>query len=269
MDRIPLGISELDSRVGGGAVPGNLVLLVGEIGAGARQLMYTSAVMNGLAQTDPGLFDLHYGTVPRGASLPNSVHYISFTEGKDELRDVVQRNMDDELVQKGFEGINHRDFSEFFFKGSRVPEDWYSAGASPAEGDLIDEVEKHLQENASHSLVLIDSLNDMITVAEEHDAWEELIILLKGMRKALRSWKGLVLAHVTMETLDPTRLAELEESADGVIYFNWEEARHERVRTVFFKKLLSVFPRTSEMANVFEAGVRDEGYYISMVEKVL
>lgn len=268
MDRIPLGISELDSRVGGGAVPGNLVLLVGEIGAGARQLMYTSAVMNGLAQTNQELFDLHYGSVPSGASLPESVHYVSFTEGKEELKEVVERNMDDELVEKGFQGIEYNDFSRSYFGSSKIPEEWYG-GESGEKHDLVQEVGNYLDDNAEESVVMLDSLNDMITIAEERGEWAEFILLLRGIRKALRSWNGLVLAHVTMETLDDTKLAELEESADGVIYFNWEEARHERVRTVFFKKLLSVFPGTSEMANVFEAGVRDEGYYISMVEKVL
>lgn len=268
MERIPLGISELDARVGGGAVPGNLVLLVGEIGAGARQLMYTSAVMSGLAHEDQGLFDLYYGSVPAGASLPDSVHYVSFTEGKEELKEVVGRNMDDELVEKGFRGIEYKDFSRSYFGSSKVPEEWYG-GSEEGRHDLVQEVGSYLDRNAEESLVMLDSLNDMATMAEERGEWGEFILLLRGIRKALRSWNGLVLAHVTMETLNDEKLAELEESADGVIYFNWEEARHERVRTVFFKKLLSVFPGTSEMANVFEAGVRDEGYYISMVEKVL
>ena len=50
MDRIPFGIRRLDTTIGGGAPPGSVVLLSGDAGAGAREFMYTSAVMNGLAE---------------------------------------------------------------------------------------------------------------------------------------------------------------------------------------------------------------------------
>ena len=41
--------------------------------------MYTAAVMNGLAEGDPELFDLYYGGLDDRATPPGEVHYISFT----------------------------------------------------------------------------------------------------------------------------------------------------------------------------------------------
>ena len=68
MDRIPFGIRRLDTTIGGGAPPGSVVLLSGQAGAGAREFMYTAAVMNGLADSDRELFNLYYGVVARSSS---------------------------------------------------------------------------------------------------------------------------------------------------------------------------------------------------------
>ena len=61
MDRIPFGVSQFDSLIGGGSPPGSVVLLAGDSGAGAREFCYTSATVNALARADPGLFDLQIG----------------------------------------------------------------------------------------------------------------------------------------------------------------------------------------------------------------
>jgi len=77
-----------------------------------------------------------------------------------------------------------------------------------------------------------------------------------------------VLCHVTGDALDAERMAELEDTADAVLYFEWEESRHRRVRQMFLKKSMGVFPRIEGEEHVFEAGIRDEGYFISAVEKI-
>lgn len=38
---------------------------------------------------------------------------------------------------------------------------------------------------------------------------------------------------------------------------------------MYFKKYLSVLPAEEGLDRAFVGGIRDEGYYISMVEKVL
>ncbi len=76
MERIPFGIARLDSIIHGGAPPGSVVLIAGDAGAGAREFLYTSAVMNGLAHEDTELFDLHYGDAHEDSVLPEEIHYI-------------------------------------------------------------------------------------------------------------------------------------------------------------------------------------------------
>jgi RecA/RadA recombinase len=76
MDRIPFGVGQLDSIIEGGAPPGSVVLLAGEVGAGAREFVYTSVAMNGLAQADAELFDLYYGGLHGDAVVPEDIHFI-------------------------------------------------------------------------------------------------------------------------------------------------------------------------------------------------
>lgn len=97
MNRIPFGVSQFDS-LGGGSPPGSVVLLAGDAGAGAREFAYASATINALGNADSTLFDLHYGTVDSRASLPDEIHYISFTASAPEIYAEVTHAIDEELV---------------------------------------------------------------------------------------------------------------------------------------------------------------------------
>jgi hypothetical protein len=94
MDRIPFGIRQLDTIIDGGAPPGSVVLLSGESGAGSREFMYTSAVLNGLATADQELHDLYYGNLDAEASVSDEIHYVSFTADSDQLYREMDRTMD-------------------------------------------------------------------------------------------------------------------------------------------------------------------------------
>jgi hypothetical protein len=75
MAYLPFGINRLDKLIGGGAPAGSVVLLAGDPGAGAREFMYTSALMNGLAGRGSDRFDLHYGELQPEATVPEDVHW--------------------------------------------------------------------------------------------------------------------------------------------------------------------------------------------------
>ena len=176
MDRIPFGIDRLDELIDGGAPPGSVVLLAGEAGAGAREFLYTSAVMNGLARAGEDLFDLHYGEVPDGATLPEEVHYISFTGEEAQLREEVGMSMDTEIAATGLERVQFESLARPYFHVSPVPRSWY-AGATPdiktlrkrhedREG-LLSAFGNALSERAPNNLVVVDSLSDLVAAVGE------------------------------------------------------------------------------------------------------
>jgi len=111
MSRIPFGVRRLDSTIGGGAPPGSLVLLSGEAGAGAREFMYTAALMNALSEVSPDLFDLYYGDIASGAAAAEDVHYVSFTSEEGQVRGEMERALDEEIVEDVGSGLTFHDLS--------------------------------------------------------------------------------------------------------------------------------------------------------------
>lgn len=216
MKRFPFGVADLDSAVGGGVFKGNLVLLEGESGAGARQLLHTSAVMNSLYGTDPDLFALLYGNVHPQAEIPREVHYVSFTSGIDEIRDDLKHTMEEEMVEKGVRGIQFQTFANEYFKlGSprsrtegpenaagndaesllredeesilytgKLEEQEEALGGSEglvgmfgAEA-LIELFQRYVRKNLQGNLLIVDSLTDLILASKEEVNWSDVVAMV-------------------------------------------------------------------------------------------
>lgn len=277
MDRVPFGISRLDSIIGGGAPAGSTVLLAGEVGAGAREFLYTSVALNGLAHSDEELFDLYYDELESNARLPSDIHYISFTAGEDALAREMHHTMDSDLVEAATDAVQFTDFSEEYFQLSQVPSDWYtqrpvniqSLGDQDGRRDVMDAVGDYLSAHGSDSLVVIDSLADLISAAGADMDWRDITLLIKGLKKASHQWGGLVLLLVTMETLTETRLGRLMEATDGTLFFEWESGGSERARTMFVKQFRGVLSRLEDENIIrFETEIHDGGFDISNVRKI-
>jgi len=278
MDRIPFGVSRLDGRIGGGAPSGSVVLLAGEAGAGARELLYTTAVMNALGRTEDDLLDLYYGDVAGSAVFPESVHYISFTASESQIRREMGFTMDTELVDAGVDGVEFADLSREYFQLSPVPREWYSEarggiedlGRSSDRRDAIEALADYLDEHAAESLLLVDSLTDLVGVRDrEAIDWDDIVFLLKGLRRAARSWGGLILVHVSSESLSETRLGDLMSSVDGTMLFEWEAGGNERARTMVVREFRGVLSQLEEEDIVrFETEIHEGGFDISDVRKI-
>jgi len=229
MNRIPFGISRLDSMIDGGAPPGSVVLLAGDIGAGGREFMYTSAAMNGLVEADPELFDLYYGTLHENSVVPEEVHYLSFTSDEPALVDEMAFTMDEDIVEAATGSIDFADLSSEYFQLSPVPTDWYaqqtqditSLGERHERRNVLDAMGDYLSEHAPGNLVMIDSVTDLVSAASEQMDWSDTTVLMKGLKKAAQKWGGLILLHANVEALTPTQLGRLNDATDGTIRFKW------------------------------------------------
>ncbi|WP_435359347.1 RAD55 family ATPase [Haloarchaeobius sp. DFWS5] len=276
MDRLPLGISRLDSMIGGGAPPGSVVLLAGEVGAGAREFVYTSIAMNGLAQTNAELFDLYYGSLHSDAAVPEEIHYVSFTAEKAALVEEMRYAMDDELVTAGTGPVDFADLSQPYFQLSQVPREWYSKKTSDITslGDrdrrsTLDALGDHLNEHAPGNLVVIDSVTDLLSAAEEQMDWNQITLLMKGLKKASYQWGGLILLLVNTEALSERQLGGLMDAVDGSLLFEWETGGSERARTLVVKQFRGVLSRLEDENIIqFETEIHDGGFDISDVRKI-
>lgn len=277
MDRIPFGISRLDSMINGGAPPGSVVLLAGDMGAGAREFLYTSAAMNALVEADPELFDLYYGSLHENSAVPGEVHYLSFTSDQPALVDEIAFTMDDEIVEAASDAISFADLSPEYFELSPVPTDWYTQrtqdiadlGNRHDRRGVLDAMGDYLDAHAPGNLVLIDSVTDLVSAASEQMDWSDITLLMKGLKKASRRWGGLVLLHVNVEALSDTQLGRLGDAADGIIRFEWERGGSERDRTMVVQQFRGVLSRLEEENIVqFETEIEDDGFNISNVRKI-
>jgi archaellum biogenesis ATPase FlaH len=279
MQRIPFGIRQLDTIINGGAPLGSVVLLSGEAGAGAREFMYTSALMNALAYGDPELYDLYYGDLAPNAMLPNEIHYISFTAGRDQLSTEMEFTMEEDIVDNGLGAIEFHDLSQVYFHTSAVPREWYTA-QTPNIKDLrahhkregiMGSVGTLLTDHAPGNLVVIDSLTDLISaIGETQDLdWSDVAFFLKGLQKAAGSWQGLLLVHVNHETLVDERMGQLVDAAQGVMRFQWESGGSTRARTLVVKQFRGVLSQIEDENIVqFETEITDAGFDISDVRKI-
>ena len=209
MPSLPFGVARLDSILGGGAPPGNVVLLAGESGAGAREFCYTSAAMNGLAHADEELFDLYYGDIADDAALPPAVHYISFTADAGAIVREMGYTMADEIVDAAVEEISFRDLSREFFQLSPIPHDWYETETGSIEDlgnrgeyeDVLTAFGDYLSAHAAGNLVCIDSVTDLVSMVSDNTGWSDIAMVMKGLKKAAYEWGGLILVLVNTDSV--------------------------------------------------------------------
>jgi len=279
MERLPFGIRQLDTTIGGGAPPGSVVLLAGEGGAGSREFMHTSALMNALANVDEERHDLYYGDLASGARSPGEVHYISFTESERQFREEVAMTMESEIVDAGGGGITFHDLSEQYFHQSPVPRNWYAEQtaditelrARHERDDILGELGEILNRNASGNLFIIDSLTDLISTAgrDQDLDWSDIAFLVKGLQKGADAWNGLVLVHLNSETVTPTEYGQLVDGVNGTLEFEWASGGSTRARTLVVKQFRGVLSGIEEENIVqFETEVGEGGFDISDVRKI-
>ncbi|MFW5965559.1 MAG: RAD55 family ATPase [Halodesulfurarchaeum sp.] len=277
MVRIPLGVARLDTRIGGGAPAGSLVLLSGESGAGAREFLYTSAVMNGLRTADPDLFDLHYGELSGDAESPASIHYLSYTADESTLKTEIEYTMDEEIVNAGLDPVAFEDLSAEYFQLSPVPREWY--GPTHREiSDLGQDAERrgvlaatadYLDEHARGGLILIDSLTDLLAARGRHHSIADLVITLKGLRRAAREWGSLILLLLNFEAVSSQERGALMTAVDGTLQFEWEAGGNERVRTMYVPEFRGVLSQLEDEDIIqFETEIHDAGFDVSNIRKI-
>jgi archaellum biogenesis ATPase FlaH len=280
MDRIPFGISRLDDIVGGGAPRGSVVLLATESGAGGREMLHTSAVVNGLAVGGHHEeYELHYGDVDARAGEPEAVHYVSMTAQGDQVREEMRFVLDEELVGAASEAISFADLSPEYFHLSPVPREWYADEAATIEalgerrerGTALDGLGDYLDVHARDNLVLLDSITDVVGLvrgSSEYD-WSDLVLLLQGLKKASYRWGGLILMLVNTDTLTDEELGTLSDTCDGTLVFEWAAGGSERARTMVVREFRGVLSQL-EAENIvrFETEIGKDGLDISDVRKI-
>ena len=278
MSRLPFGVAQLDSVLGGGAPEGNVVLAAGEAGAGAREFAYTSAVMNALADADPDLFDLYYGDLDPAATIPPEVHYLSFTADREYVERELRYVMADEIVDAAADAIEFTDLSPEYFQLSAIPREWYAEettsiadlGRDRSSHDgVMSALGEYLTDHAAGNLVVVDAVTDLVGAAAGDVTWEDVAMLVRGLGKAAHSWGGLLLVLVNTDTIDDRQFGQLMDGGGGTLQFGWESGGSQRARTMVVREFRGVLSQLeSENIVRFETEINEGGLDISDVRKI-
>jgi len=250
--RVPTGVPDFD-HLSKGLPAGSVVLLVGEAGAGHQEFALTSAVHLMFHYDDPTLHRFYLGGTRGPFVYPKGVVYVSVSRMKEQVLQEVGGAFEPSYREVLLRHLSFHDLSPSYFADSVVPPAWsslaspllsalpsHSAGTSSGPlGALADALET----DGPSNLVIVDSLTDLL-VRRGVDA-EELLTLVKGLRRRAKTWDGLVYLLLSRGVASVATEQALYDSVDGVLSFSWTtNAFHShRQRSMLIEKFMPVLTR--------------------------
>lgn len=243
--RMPTGISSLDPILEGGVPPGSVILLLGDLGAGNSEFVYSS-VVSSLDPAGSGSKKSNDG--------PKEICYVTFTRVKEDIRSEVLQSFHIEGLDRMMDTVRFEDLSEHYFDNSVVPDAWYSKSdvftrlQKRAEHEnILVRLSKVIDTVQPGSLVVLDSVTDLAVQSSRADAWSNLAGFLRGLQRVSKARNITSYLLLTSGILDSSRERELADIADAVLLFRWEETQGaRRQRVMYFEKFRGVMPHLEE-----------------------
>ena len=249
--RTPTGVADFDSIIGGGIPLGSVVLLLGDVGGGGLEFALTSAAKIGLVKEFPETRSFMMGHAGKDGILPDKMAYITFSRSKEDVLREVSLSFTRDFHESIESNLLFKDFSKGYFMRTVVPTSWVGSDGSELfaenrEDDLLESLVTFLDANAPRSLIVIDSLTDL--VVSETVRFEDVVALLKGMQRMSKKWQSVFYVLLTDEILDRRKQQMIIDSVDGVLRFEWAKFHHtsKRQRYLYVEKFMSVLPHLDQ-----------------------
>lgn len=243
---IPSGVADFDSIIKGGFPAGSVVLLVGGVGAGQVEFALTSAAKLSMVKEHPesAAFILGPG---KNATMPEKICYITFSRSREEVLQEIQCSFNREFHESFERVVQFKDFSESYFRRTLVPRSWTGGDpgtlfSGPSDDNVLESLVNYLDENAPGSMVVIDSLTDLVVSANIDIT--DLVAVLRGMQRVAKRWGGVVYLVLTENVLDDMKQRMLMDSVDGALVFEWSRYANSsrRQRYMYVEKFISLLP---------------------------
>jgi KaiC/GvpD/RAD55 family RecA-like ATPase len=239
--RIPTGVNDFD-HITGGLPVGSTLLLTGEPGAGAPEFALSSAAALMTASHRRDARGVYMGRYQGPVALPGRVTYVSLTRSREQLLHEADSAFPEDHADMLASHLDFVDLSSAYFRDSVVPRAWSDtersvldeapappSGAPPSSGDILSDLAAALDAKGKGALLIVDSLTDLLVRRSIPE--EELLTLVKGLRRRAKSWNGLVYLLLTRGVADPRVEQGLKDSTDAVLDFTWVRHATRSVRT--------------------------------------
>ena len=254
MIRFPTGIEFLDKKIQG-FYPG-LVILQESVGAGGREFALTY-LMNNL-------------------SNDFNMKYIDITRTKEEVRREIGLIFSESRSQELIDRINIQSIAETYFRESIVPMRWISdkkLSIKELKGnDNILTLLVEIFENCEgRSIMFLDSITDLARISKDKIRWNDLIDLIKGLKKLCIKKNILLLSLLTAGSVEKEKEEELLDQGDGVLVFEWSVKDEAINRWLYFRKFPGILPLL-EREGIIKYSVKidpEKGFTVSKLVRVI
>jgi len=251
IQRIPTGVADFDSIIGGGMPVGSVVLLLGDVGGGGLEFALTSAAKIGIVKEFPDTRAFMLGHAGKHGILPEQMAYVTFSRSKDDLLREVKLSFNRDFYDSLSSGLVFKDFSKGYFMRTVVPTSWVDSDDSSLFTDrkddgVLENFVDFLDTTAPKSLVIVDSLTDL--VVSQTVKFEDVVALLKGIQRMAKKWGAVFYLILTDDILDKRHQQMIIDSVDGVLKFEWAKFQHtsKRQRYLYVEKFMSVLPHLDQ-----------------------
>jgi KaiC/GvpD/RAD55 family RecA-like ATPase len=251
VQRIPTGVSDFDSILGGGVPVGSVILLLGDIGGGGLEFALTSAAKIGIVKEFPETRGFMFGHGAKLGILPDKMAYLTFSRSKDDLLREVKLSFNRDFYDSLSTNLNFKDFSSYYFKRTVVPSSWVGGESGELFSDkkedgALESLVTFLDGNAPGSLIIMDSLTDL--VVSETIKFEDVVAFLKGLQRMSKKWGCVIYLILADEVLEKRKQQIIIDSVDGVLRFEWAKFHHtsKRQRYLYVEKFMSVLPHLDQ-----------------------
>ncbi|MFA5312208.1 MAG: hypothetical protein WC375_02680 [Methanomassiliicoccales archaeon] len=245
--RIPTGVADFDSIIKGGMPPGSVVLLLGDLGAGQNEYAITSAAKLSIVKENPESATFYLGSYLREKMMPDKICYITFSRSKDDILQEIRMSFNSDFYDSFSRNVIFKDFSSCYFRQTLVPRSWTGESASAlfggnGEENLLEGLVTYLDENAKGSMIVIDSLTDLLLTTKIEV--QDLIAVLKGMQRVSKKWGGVIYLLLTKDVVDDKKQRMIMDSVDGALLFEWNKigTSSRRQRYIHVEKFMSILP---------------------------
>lgn len=293
LNKMPTGIKTFDININDGFPAGSVILLLEDIGAGAREFIYTSIFNISKLKLDSHTEfmkryksnDDEITTVP---ILPGKICYMSISRS---LEDILKENA--YAFRKDYhsslQGVVFKDFSDIYFRHSIVhdlsQDIWVDhkkenkkesnvsdtdSSSSNSGKKILEEISIFLGKNAKDNIVVLDSLTDLMLYEDMNK--NDIIMFLKGLVRASKVWNGIIYVILGANILDNKMQEIIKDNVDGVLIFEWYDKGSDKMRrNLYMSKFKGLIPRLEQNKIAkFETKVTyDNGFEVSNVRKII
>jgi KaiC/GvpD/RAD55 family RecA-like ATPase len=243
--KMPTGIESLDPILDGGVPRGSVILLIGDLGAGNNEFVYSSLV---------NTLNIRKGTVSEYIIVPKEVRYVSFTRLKEDVKQEILSSLKIDGLEQFVDAIRFDDLSDHYFDDSIVPDEWYSTSdiktrmqMRSGHESIFVRLSKVIDAALPDSLIVLDSVTEIATQSNTPALWNNLTGLLRGLQRVAKKRNITLYLLLTRGILDSSKEKELADIADAVLLFRWEESSSaRRQRVMYFEKFRGVMPHLEE-----------------------